>query len=95
MLVDRKGERANGAGEKMTVEGAEAYKPSLFRNLAMRRFTPGSVSRHSLLLPTPRWLRWLSLAAGPRTLPSARLHLAAASRACAPPHRLVAGAPQR
>lgn len=42
VLIDRKGERANGAGEKLTLEGAAAYRPSVFRNLALRRYTEGA-----------------------------------------------------
>ncbi|KAL4447583.1 hypothetical protein ABPG75_004802 [Micractinium tetrahymenae] len=46
VLISRQGERANGAGEKMTLEGAASYKPSFFRNLALQRYTPGAVSPH-------------------------------------------------
>lgn len=44
VYVSKQGERSNGAGEKISPQDAAAYKPSFFRNLAMRRYTPGAVS---------------------------------------------------
>ncbi|KAL4419610.1 hypothetical protein ABPG77_001664 [Micractinium sp. CCAP 211/92] len=42
VYVSKQGERSNGAGEKISPQDAAAYKPSFFRNLAMRRYTPGA-----------------------------------------------------
>lgn len=44
VCVNRQGERVNGAGEMMSPQDAAAYKPSFFRNLALRRYTAGAVS---------------------------------------------------
>lgn len=42
VLISRTGERTNGAGEKITLESAASYRPSFFRNLALRRYTAGA-----------------------------------------------------
>lgn len=42
VCVNRQGERVNGAGEMMSPQDAAAYKPSFFRNLALRRYTAGA-----------------------------------------------------